>query len=601
MAKKAGWFLLCPDTNQAWWLTDLPLTLGRRETNDLVVPSLYLSAVQFTISKALLGGIKLTNESQSDNYATVDGEVLTDSISLAGLAGRDDLVHLITIGDTFMGLGRDEQQVRAALSRYAAGLNRAACYFIPNGDDLKGPFSEEDLLREAEGGGISERTVLVSATNTAKPFYASDIIDFSEDKPERPQSPASLPSVARKVKHRVHEEEAHAVVGESIACPYCRVVSSIEDLLSVSVSPGLRGDSVLGEYEQARFLPTQFNANGLALDAEGGVCTETACPNCHMAFNPDLLTTAHVTMSVIGAPGAGKSVFLASAVWECRQLLAHYFGVSFFDLDPVANRWINAYEEKFFFQTDTSTLQQIAKTDLSDATLTRSVLIDGAPCLLPLPSFFRVKRTKDDKTESLIIYDSAGEHFRAGADTNDSAVTLNMLNADVLYFMFDPSAAPRFRPYLNLGKGTAENYAQRQDVILAEMVARIRRHLGTRSKVKLDRPLIIGISKADLLFDCLDMHIEIYKADKKGRYRLDLGALRTLSDRAEDLLERITPEVVSTARDIADDVWFLPVSALGHNPLKEGVCVADIDPIWAELPIVFTLARRGIIDTCRGA
>jgi len=224
-------------------------------------------------------------------------------------------------------------------------------------------------------------------------------------------------------------------------------------------------------------------------------------------------------------------------------------------------------------------------------------MMDGDSVLLPLPSFFQLRTKTDPQPQSLVVYDSAGEHFRAGADTQASAVTLNMLNADVLFFMFDPSADPRFRPMLDRGTGTAHNYAQRQDVLLAEMAARIRRHMGNRSETRLTKPLIFGVSKADLLRQHLFLDAQIYQSIDDKHYALDLGALRKVSDVTEALLNDIAPEVTATAHDIASEVWFVPVSALGHNPMREGVRPCDIKPLWTELPVVFTLARKGLIPT----
>jgi hypothetical protein len=39
------------------------------------------------------------------------------------------------------------------------------------------------------------------------------------------------------------------------------------------------------------------------------------------------------------------------------------------------------------------------------------------------------------------------------------------------------------------------------------------------------------------------------------------------------------------------------MSALGHNPMSGGVRPSDVHPVWAELPIVFTLARKGFVPT----
>ena len=82
---------------------------------------------------------------------------------------------------------------------------------------------------------------------------------------------------------------------------------------------------------------------------------------------------------------------------------------------------------------------------------------------------------------------------------------------------------------------------------------------------------------------------------------MDVAALRRLSEATARLLAEVVPEVVETAHDIAENVWFIPVSALGHNPMREGVRPCDIKPFWAELPIVLTLAKRGLIETVNGS
>lgn len=599
---KKSWCFVCLDADFAGYLNSFPVTVGRGLENDITINIPYFSRSQFVLKKsALNGALKLVNKASNDHILEVNGEIVTDSASL--LKGEND-VNVIRIRDTLIGVGLNYQLVKSTLEQISQQMDGETMYFARIAGRDVGPFDEQTLCNYCLNGQITPSTIVWTNESPNEKRKASDFIDFgdvTEDVPEAApiRGIESEPTPARQKKQRVLVEDEKAVLGKSFACPYCRSVSKIDDLLSVSVSPTLRGDAVLGEYEQSRFLPSQFTVNGLAIDADGGVCTEIACPVCHMSFNQGLLDSEQIMMSVIGTAGAGKSVFWASSIWQCRSLLSQKFGVSFFDLDPVANRWINAYEEKFFFRGDSSELQQIAKTDLSDNNLTKRVNIDGNEILLPLPSFFQVKRSGVAKSYSLVVYDSAGEHFQAGADRYESQVTLNMLNADVLYFMFDPSADPSFSAILDMGTGSAKNYAQRQDTLLSEMKARIRRHCGTRYKSKLDRPLIVGISKADLLKDYLDMDTDVYKKLQSGRYALDLTALKKISDSAENFMNIHASEVVEIAKNITNDVWFLPVSSLGHNPQKEGVRPADIKPLFAELPIVYTLARKGLIEVCK--
>ena len=577
------WFIISIYPEAYTKIDTFPFYVGRQpeqQENCLILLNPTVSREQFVL-ESRLRGVFYKNLSGS-SPAQLDGVVSDGECKL-----DPNITHVIHMGDVTVVIGTDLGAVKQMAAQLASER-----YLVNHNGEEYGPLKEEELLEYCENGTFKPSTKVWSLADPSNVLEMSELIDFG--------SPdvvpiASVPVVEKK--RTVVAEEAQAELGESFMCPYCRTVSLLEDVLSVSTSPSLLGDLVLGEGEQRRFLPSQFTGNGLAIDSEGGVCTEIACPRCHMALPRMLLETPQMVMSVIGAAGAGKSVFLASSMWQCRQVLGRMFGVSFMDLDPVSNRWINAYEEKLFFQEDDQTLQQIEKTDLQASNVCRTVMLDGDSVLLPLPSFFQLRTKTDPQPQSLVVYDSAGEHFRAGADTQASAVTLNMLNADVLFFMFDPSADPRFRPMLDHGTGTAHNYAQRQDVLLAEMAARIRRHMGNRSESRLTKPLIFGVSKADLLCQHLPLDAEIYKKIDDKRYALDLNALRCVSEATEALLNDITPEVTATAHDIASEVWFVPVSALGHNPMREGVRPCDIKPLWTELPVVFTLAKKGLVST----
>jgi hypothetical protein len=108
--------------------------------------------------------------------------------------------------------------------------------------------------------------------------------------------------------------------------------------------------------------------------------------------------------------------------------------------------------------------------------------------------------------------------------------------------------------------------------------------------------LIVGISKADLLRNHLPLTEQLYLEQPNGRYALDVAKLKEVSRQTQRLMEEVVPEVVSTALNIAEEVWFLPISALGHNPDKHGVRPSEIEPIWAELPFVFTLYKKGLVQ-----
>ena len=586
------WYFVCCAPEMAFAITSFPLTVGRAPEGAQAVkfndPS--MSRVQFVLT-SFLGGVYYVNKAP-ENPAFLDGAEAKGKIRLT------PGVHILEVGNTTIGIGTDFAALRTAVAA------RTTVMFIVRTRGLQlGPWTEQQLCEACESGIVGRTARVWYAHDPKKVFTAADLVDFDADESEEPGSAASMPMEEAVPQRFVTVDEGAAVVlGENFKCPYCRTVSDIGDVLAVSVSPSLLGDAVLGEGEQSRFAPTNFTENGLALDAEGGVCTDVACPCCHMSIPQDLMRLDQIVMSVVGTAGAGKSVFLASAIWQCRQMLRLKFGVGFRDLAPSWNTWIRAYEEKLFFQQDDTQLQQIEKTDLQASNISRSVNLNGELVLLPTPSYFRLGGDADATNEKcLVVYDCAGEHFLPGADTHSSLVTLHTLSADAILFLFDPSADPRMRGLLDRGTGTASNYAQMQDVLLAELAAKAKKYMGNRGGRKLTQPLLFAISKADMLHNEIPLDRELYCRNAAGHLTLDIAALRALSQTTEEFLNRYVPEVAATARDISDDVWFMPMSALGHNPMREGVRPCDIKPIWTELPVVFTLARRGLIPTVNGS
>lgn len=580
------WYFSCLAPKKALKIKVFPCNVGRSPDgiSSIKFDDPSMSRIQFSLN-SLMGQVYYVNKSP-DNPATLDGAVVSGKVRLT--AG----VHIIKAGNTAIGIGTDYDELCAAVSAQTVEY-----YMARAGGRELGPWTGEQLVQACENGVLGRDSKVWFTHDPANVFSASEIVDFGPE-------PAVVAAGEQVSERRFVTVDQGAVVelGENFKCPYCWTVSDIGDVLSVSVSPNLLGDSVLGDGEQSRFAPTNFTDNGLALDAEGGVCTDIACPCCHMSIPQDLLQLEQVVMSVVGTAGAGKSVFLASSIWQCRQLLKLKFGIGFRDLAPSWNTWIRAYEEKLFFQQDDTKLQQIEKTDLQASNISRSVNLGGESVLLPTPSYFRLDGGKDDECEkSFVVYDCAGEHFLPGADVHSSLVTLHTLSADSILFLFDPSADPRMRPLLDRGTGTASNYAQMQDVLLAELAAKSKKYMGNRGGRKLKQPMLFAISKADMLRSELPMDVDVYRINDAGRLALDVAALHEVSDKTEAFLDKYVPEVSATARDISNDIWFLPVSALGHNPMKEGVRPCDIKPIWTELPVVFTLAQKGIIPTVNGS
>jgi hypothetical protein len=142
--------------------------------------------------------------------------------------------------------------------------------------------------------------------------------------------------------------------------------------------------------------------------------------------------------------------------------------------------------------------------------------------------------------------------------------------------------------------GTAA--VHRQDVLLVEMISRIRKHLGLTGGELYEKPLVLGISKADVFGDLLRQEDDPWIHDPTtGGHALDLGRIAEVSYRTRRLLMQYAPEIVNTVEGFARRVVYVPVSALGHNPPPEGVQPSLIQPRWVEVPLLYILAKSGYL------
>ncbi len=411
-------------------------------------------------------------------------------------------------------------------------------------------------------------------------------------------------------------ENSQIPLVKRVTCPHCWFEFRPEQILWVSQHEELMGDPVLKE-EALRFLPTRFTVEGQALDARGMVCTALACPACHLVL-PRILIENEVTfISIIGSAGSGKSNFLATMTWELRQRLARDFAIIFADGDKEANWILNRYEETLFLPEDPERPVVLDKTR-TQGDLYRSVTIGGQETQLPKPFLFSLHPAADHPRVAMraelgrivCLYDNAGEHYNVGQDTALSPVTRHLSRSKVLMFLLDPTQDPRFRAKC---KGVSADpqivepvQTVRQETILSEAAIRFRKHAGLSAYQKCDRPLLVLVGKSDIwapLIPDEDLISEPIVRDAGGTAGtshlsvLDLDRIERISRKVRQLLLELTPEVVSNAEDFSDEVFYIPVSALGHSPEKypdrNGLLIKpkDIQPRWVTIPLLYSYAR----------
>jgi hypothetical protein len=398
-----------------------------------------------------------------------------------------------------------------------------------------------------------------------------------------------------------------------VTCPHCWHEFRPEQVLWVAQHEELMGDSVLKE-EPLRFLPTRFTLEGQALDARAMVCTTLACPACHLALPRVLLENEVTFISIIGSTGSGKSNFLAAMTWELRQRLARDFGIIFADGDKESNWIVNRYEETLFLPEDPDRPIVLDKTR-TQGDLYRSVTINGQDTQLPKPFLFSLHPGANHPRAArrarlgriVCLYDNAGEHYNVGQDTALTPVTRHLSRSKVLMFLLDPTQDPRFRARCKAISRDPQilepMQTVRQETILSEAAIRFRKHASLSNYQKAGRPLLVLVAKSDIwgpLVEGEDLVnepiIRTHRADGHLAV-LDMDRIDRISAKVRELLLGVTPEVVSAAEDFADEVVYVPISALGHSPEKfpdkNGLLIRprDVHPRWVTVPLLYSYAR----------
>lgn len=398
-----------------------------------------------------------------------------------------------------------------------------------------------------------------------------------------------------------------------VVCPSCWHRFTPDQILWVATNPELHGDPNLGDNESLRFLPTRFDAQGNAIDANNSPCIELACPRCHLVLPRPLLELPPLFFSIAGTPSCGKSYFLASMAWQLRQSLPKEFKVSISDADPLCNRILNDYEEQQFFNPDRDTPVRLRKTE-EQGDHYASVKLDDHFVIFPRPFLFAMRPLPDhpNGNEShsvarlLCLYDNAGESFLPGRDAVSNPVTRHLGEAASMFFCFDPTQDPRVRVALS-GKSddiqvTQESVTSRQEIVFHEMTERFRRLTGLGQADATDKPLVVIVTKFDswrALLPDLDTERPIKSRKDGSLSAIDLKKIRKVSSQVREMLFQFTPELVSSAEAFSRHVTFIPVSATGSAPQQDpetgivGVRPRDMNPWWCDIPLLTVIAQHG--------
>lgn len=438
-----------------------------------------------------------------------------------------------------------------------------------------------------------------TASNTGFYLHSLQFLFGPEESRAEVVPVSSKSSPAFQDMPKVNSDSGH------FTCPTCWLRFDRGDVMHISVHEGLKGDPVLGEDAMLRFLATNFNNRGQALDAMGIPTSDMACPHCRGKLPPGFLDLKQHIVSIVGAPQSGKSYFLSVLTHVVKRTLYHSFDTSFHDGDPTGNRLLTAVTNNLF-SASTPEQARIAKTGL-EGDMYLDVPRMGRRVKMPRPFTFQLSPSlRPDQSLSVVFYDNAGEHFEPGIDGNMSPGAQHISAASGIVFIFDPTYNLAFRRRLDAGidpQLTAAGFDQ-QDTILAEMNVRVKNLRGIDFREKIDTPLAVVVGKCDVWSSLL--------GDRRLENPVEHGALnseklRQNSDAIRKLLLELVPPIVANAEIISNDVVYFPVSSFGCSPeivrdsegtpkFENGRPVlgpnpSKISPILVDVPLLWLLSR----------
>jgi len=383
-------------------------------------------------------------------------------------------------------------------------------------------------------------------------------------------------------------------------CPQCWSAFPSADVRFIAESPTLVGDPIVGSDESLRFLPTRFDRQGRAIDPGGAVCMRTACPVCHLEVPPALLEVGQTVVSVVGAPSSGKSVLLAAATFMMRSGLV-VPGLDFTDIDPSLNDLTIDLEGTLFKSATPEVPTMIAKTETSGR-LYRSYRRGDLRITAPKPQLFGLAR--GGVRSVLALYDNAGEHFLPGAVPPFEQATRHLGVSSAIVLVIDPTQDPRV--YGPLGGrdhvaalGGSSSAPGRADLVLVELVNRVRRQRGLSASEPLPLRVVVALSKHDL-WSPLAPEIEdvLRGASTAHPMRAPDGATLSHMHRGGvAFLERHLPEVLGAVRSVEPGFKVVPFSGLGRAPQLDAssgamsIVPASVRPIWAAVPFIVALSE----------
>jgi hypothetical protein len=410
---------------------------------------------------------------------------------------------------------------------------------------------------------------------------------------------------------------------QKVVCPHCWFAFYSDKAMYISQHEELFGDPVLGEVPMR--IPageaTRSRDGRMVVDSKGWEMFERACPQCRLQVPLEMLSQRPKFISIVGAPGSGKTYFLTVMLHQLRKTLAKQFKYTLDLCDTHDKQLLVANEKKLFAALDPTTPVMLEKTQETGGDLYNTVKLDGVSVQLPKPFMLTIRSTNQGATipvngrqQSIVLYDNAGESFYFDKDSGQNRSTRHLGQSDAVLFAYDPLLEPEMRRRLASVSSdpqvTTKARSARQLDFLTTAIQQIRRHSKTPQNERLKASLAVCVQKFDVWRSLTDRctndqgepvidssSIEYFI--EHGVAALDITEINIVSQIVRSILMDVAPEFVSMAEANFIRVRYFPVSALGQSPKLDGqflkIAPLDLHPFRVDHPMLWLMREWKMI------
>ncbi|MCL2571775.1 MAG: hypothetical protein FWE11_05170 [Defluviitaleaceae bacterium] len=313
-------------------------------------------------------------------------------------------------------------------------------------------------------------------------------------------------------------------------------------------------------------------------DSHGNTSTKRLCPYCHNDVPAIAGFAPSTIISIIGAPGAGKSVYLTSLIHTLKSVTSHNFDVF---CTPISNEM----GRKFKFEYE-------------DPLLDTGYLADSTQKQQE-PLIFTFSFADGTKPEiNIAFFDIVGEG-RANLEYLE-IFAAHVRNSSGVMFMVDPQ---QFRPIsrrihmmnqMNYDIGASREPAE----VLSTLVEN---YIYKQSNGISNIPTAVVLTKTDLL-EAISYEGDYIRPRSNvfSRYthqdHLNLTQTDIVNYEIDEFIQRIDPNFRNALQRRFAHLGMFGVSSVGTNPDAINQRLAQFAPVRVDEPFLWLLYKLGYVE-----